>query len=124
MKRYGSVIGVNEATLPEYKRLHAAVWPAILQIIADFHIRNYSIYVRKLPDGLHYLFSHFEYHGENFKADMEQLASFPVMKEWWSVCEPLQAPLADRTPGDWWATMEEVFFFEGGEDKGGYKEGK
>ena len=28
MKRYGSVIGVKPEKLEEYKKLHAAVWPA------------------------------------------------------------------------------------------------
>ena len=39
----------------EYKRLHAAVWPGVLRMIRKCHIRNYSIYLRKLPDGKLYL---------------------------------------------------------------------
>ena len=49
--RYGSVIGLRPETLDDYKRLHAAVWPDILQKIKDCKIRNYSIFLRKLPDG-------------------------------------------------------------------------
>ena len=71
MKRYGMVLGLREEKIDEYKRLHAAVWPGVLKKIAECNIRNFSIYLRKLPDGKHYLFSYFEYVGEDYDADME-----------------------------------------------------
>lgn len=112
MKRYGSIIGVRAEKLKEYKRLHAAVWPEVLKTIKDCNIRNYSIYLRKLPDGKHYLFSYFEYTGKNFKADMKKMAADPVTRKWWSVCIPCQEPLPDRAKDEWWADMEEVFHQE------------
>lgn len=66
--------------LDEYKRLHEAVWPEVLQIIKEAKIRNYSIYLRRLPDGEHYLFSYFEYVGTDFTGDMDRLASNPVTR--------------------------------------------
>ena len=33
-------------------------------------------------------------------------------QEWWTVCNPMQAPLEHRKPGEWWASMEEVFHTE------------
>ena len=51
MKRYGSVIGLRPEKLDEYVRLHAAVWPNVLKMIRECNIRNYSIYLRRLPDG-------------------------------------------------------------------------
>jgi L-rhamnose mutarotase len=109
MKRYGSVIGVREEQLDEYKRLHAAVWPGVLRMIAACHIRNYSIYLRRMPDGNHYLFSYFEYVGADFAADMARMAADPETQRWWEVCKPCQIPLADRAEGEWWAGMTEVF---------------
>jgi L-rhamnose mutarotase len=109
MKRYGSVIGVRPEKLDEYRKLHAAVWPDVLKMIHLCHIRNYSIYLRRLDDGRHYLFSYFEYTGNDFAADMAKMAADPATQRWWSVCEPCQQPLADRAPDEWWATMEEVF---------------
>ena len=109
MQRFGSVIEVRAEKLDEYKRLHAAVWPDVLNQISRSHIRNYSIFLRMLPDGRHYLFSYFEYTGENFAADMATMAGDPVTKKWWDVCGPCQLPLADRAKGEWWASMEEVF---------------
>lgn len=109
MKRYGSVIEVREDKLEEYKKLHAAVWPGVLAMIARCNIRNYSIYLRKLPDGKYYLFSYFEYTGEDFAADGAKMAADPETQRWWDVCEPCQIPLPDRAEGEWWADMEEVF---------------
>ena len=109
MKRYGSVIGLRPEKLDEYVRLHAAVWPGVLRTIRECNIRNYSIYLRRLPDGCHYLFSYFEYLGNDFAADMAKMAADPATQQWWDVCKPYQAPLADRAAGEWWAPMDEVF---------------
>ncbi len=108
MQRYGMVIGLKPSQLKEYVTLHAAAWPAVLKMIKQCHIRNYSIYLRKLA-GKHYLFSYFEYTGKNFAADMAKMAADPVTQEWWSLCKPCQQPLRDRKRGEWWAGMEEVF---------------
>jgi L-rhamnose mutarotase len=109
MKRYGSVIGVKAEKLAEYKALHAAVWPDVQKMITECHIRNYSIYLRKMPDGKHYLFSYFEYAGTDFAADSARMAADPTTQKWWSVCMPCQEPLPNRAPDEWWAGMEEVF---------------
>ncbi len=109
MKRYGSIIELRPDKVEEYKELHAAVWPGVADMITQCNIRNYSIYLRKLPDGRHYLFSYFEYLGEDFAADAAKMAADPETQRWWDVCKPCQAPLPDRAEGEWWAKMEEVF---------------
>lgn len=109
MKRYGSVIGVKAEKIEEYKKLHAAVWPDVLKMIATCNIRNYSIYLRQMPDGKYYLFSYFEYVGTDFAADGAKMAADPTTQKWWDVCKPCQEPLSNRGPGEWWADMEEVF---------------
>ena len=109
MKRYGWIIGVKEDKIDEYKKLHAAVWPEILDMIKQCNISNYSIYMRKLPDGKNYLFSYLEYTGDDFTADMAKMAADPMTQKWWDVCMPCQEPLPDKAEGEWWADMEEVF---------------
>ena len=104
MKRYGTVIRVRPEKLAEYTRLHSAVWPEVLDMIEQCNIRNYSIYHK---DG--WLFSYFEYHGDNFEADMAKMAADPMTQKWWDVCKPCHEPLQTRAEGEWWATMEEVF---------------
>ena len=109
MKRYGMVLGLQPGKIEEYKKLHAAVWPDVLKMIQQCHIQNYSIYLHKLDDGQHYLFSYFEYTGADFAADMAKMAADPTTQRWWSCCKPCQKPLAHRAPDEWWANMEEVF---------------
>ena len=107
MQRIGMVIGVRPDRITEYRRLHAAVWPDVLAMISACNIRNYSIFLKE-PENL--LFSFFEYHGDDYAADMAKMAADPKTQEWWSVCMPCQVPLETRRPGEWWAGMEEVFF--------------
>ena len=112
MKRYGWVIGVRGDKIAEYKKLHADVWPGVLDMIKQCHIENYSIYLRKLEDGKTYLFSYLEYTGDDFDADMAKMAADPTTQKWWDVCKPCQEPLADLAEGQWWADMEEVFHLD------------
>ena len=112
MERYGMVIGVKAEKIDEYKALHADAWADVLKMIEKCNIRSYSIYLRKLPDGKHYLFSYFEYVGTDFEADMARMAADSTTQRWWDVCMPCQEPLPDRPEGEWWAPMEEVFHCE------------
>lgn len=104
MKRYGMVLKLRPKKYQEYKRLHAAVWPAVLKMIRKCHIRNYSIYHKN-----GYLFSYFEYTGKDFAGDMAKMAADPTTQKWWAVCKPCQQPLLTRAKGEWWANMEQLF---------------
>jgi L-rhamnose mutarotase len=110
--RYGSVIGVREEKLDYYKELHANPWPEVNRMIKECNIRNYSIYLRRMPDGKYYLFSYFEYTGKDFEADMERMAADPATQRWWKETDPCQTPLPDRAEGEWWAAMEEVYHLD------------
>ncbi len=112
MKRYGSVIVVRPEKLAEYQELHTAVWPEVREMIKACHLQNYSIFLRRLADGQHYLFSYFEYTGTDFAADMAKMAADPSTQKWWAVCKPCHQPLADRAPDEWWAGMEELFHLD------------
>jgi L-rhamnose mutarotase len=109
MKRIGVTIGLRKEALDEYKRIHVKLWPEIEGAIKAAGIRNYSIFYN---DGQ--LFGYFEHPGPDaeFAAAMKRLADAPRMREWWNLTEPMQVPRADRKPGDWWTTMEEVFHLE------------
>lgn len=104
MQRYGSVIKLKPEKLEEYKTLHANAWPEVLKMIRECNIRNYTIYYKD-----EFLFSHFEYIGEDFAADMQKMAADPKTQEWWKLTDPCQEPLETRKPGEWWASMEEFF---------------
>ena len=105
--RLASVIGIPAENVEEYERLHAAVWPAVLERLRESHMTNYSIY--RHGD---LLFSYLEYTGDDLDADNAAIAANEATREWWAVCEPLQRPLADRAPGEWWKTLPEVFHLD------------
>jgi L-rhamnose mutarotase len=109
MQRYGMVTGVHPDKIEEYKTLHAAVWPDVLKKIAECNIRNYTIYLREIPGAGPLLFSHFEYIGDDFDADMAKMAADKTTQEWWEHCNPCQRPIAKGEVGNTWVSMEEVF---------------
>ena len=104
MQRYGQVIGVKPDQIEAYKRLHAQVWPEVLAMIRACNIRNYSIFRHGTQ-----LFAYFEYVGEDFAADIAMMAADPKTQAWWKFTDPLQEPLPDRSAGEWWSSMKEVF---------------
>lgn len=112
MARFGMVIGLKADQLDEYQKLYEAVWPDVLKTAINCHIGNYTIFLRKMPDGEYYLFNYFEYHGIDYAADMRRMASDPVTQEWWKLCMPCLEPLPDRTEGEWWAMMQEIYHYE------------
>jgi len=103
------VIGINEDKIEEYKKLHAAAWPDVLKMIEECHIQNYSIYLHRINNAGYFLFSYFEYTGDDFDADMKKMAADTKTQQWWELCKPCQIPLETRGEGEWWADMEEVF---------------
>ncbi|NIG54484.1 L-rhamnose mutarotase [Chitinophaga sp. Cy-1792] len=109
VKRYGMVTGIKAEKIGYYKQLHAAIWPAVAQTISKCHIRNYSIYLKEI-DGKSYLFSYFEYTGDDFTGDMKKMAADTATQRWWKETAPMQVPLPDAAAaGETWSNMEEVF---------------
>jgi L-rhamnose mutarotase len=107
MQRFGLVIKLKAGSADAYRTLHAAVWPEVQDMIRQCKIENYSIYFK---DDL--LFTYFEYHGTDLKADWAKMAADPRTQEWWAVTQPLQQPLETRREGEWWAEMDEVFHMD------------
>jgi len=107
MKRFGMTLRLKPGKLEIYKTYHAAVWPEVLDKIKECNIRNYSIFFK---DDI--LFSYFEYHGDDMKADWAKMAAHRKTQEWWAIMEPMQDPLATRKEGEWWAEMEQVFHLD------------
>ncbi len=101
------IISLKAEQVMNYKSLHNAVWPEVLALLKLYNIRNYSIFLKE-PENL--LFSYFEYDGNNYESDMEKLSKEPTIQAWWDLCMPCQQPLDSVKEGQWWSTMEEVFY--------------
>jgi len=109
VERYGMVTGLKPEKVAYYKKLHAAVWPGVLKKITECNIRNYSIYLQEI-DGKPYLFSYWEYTGDDFKADMKKMAADTTTQRWWKETAPTHQPLAEAAAkNETWSRMEEVF---------------
>jgi L-rhamnose mutarotase len=112
VKRYASITGLKPDSIKAYKDLHAHAWPAVLKKIKECNIQNYSIYIKQI-DGKPYLFSYFEYVGDDFNTDMQKMAADTTTQRWWKRTDPTQLPLPDAAAkGKIWSDMEEVFHTE------------
>ena len=109
MQRMGLVIGIVPEKIKEYTELHDNTWPEIHALLSKANIRNYSIFLRE-PENL--LFAYWEYHGQDFDADMQMVSEQDVMKRWWKICSPCQVPLESREKGEHWAMMQQVFYHD------------
>lgn len=107
--RVGMVTGLKPEKIAYYKELHANTWEGVLKKIKECNIRNYSIYFKKIEDK-YYLFSYYEYIGDNYELDMKKIASDSVTQRWWRETDPCQQPLPDAAAaGEIWSPMDEVF---------------
>jgi L-rhamnose mutarotase len=109
-QRFGMVIGLKPEKIEYYKQLHANCWPGVLKQITESNINNYSIYLKEIEPGKYYLFSYFEYDGDNFERDMKKLAANSEAKRFWKETDPCQNPIVTASEGEWWSQMEEVFY--------------
>lgn len=107
--RFGMVTGVKPEKVDYYKELHADTWDGVLKKIHECNIRNYSIYLQKIDDKL-FLFSYYEYVGDNYEEDMRKIAADSVTQRWWKETDPCQIPLPEAAAQQKiWTSMEEVF---------------
>jgi L-rhamnose mutarotase len=110
VRRFHGVVGLRPEKADYYFKIHAAVWPGVLKMIEQANIRNFSIAVKEI-DGKPYLFSYFEYVGDDFDADMKRIAADPETQRWWKETEPCQLPLPDAAAkGAIWSDAREVFY--------------
>jgi L-rhamnose mutarotase len=104
VERFVQVVRVKPERIDDYEQIHAAVWPSVLATIRACNIRNYSIYRYN-----NLLIAYFDYVGEEFESDMGRMAADPGTQEWWTHTDPMQEPVQEHKPGQWWTRLPEVF---------------
>lgn len=104
MKRVAQTVRLRPEHREEYLRLHSAVWPGVEAALRAANIRNYSIFLRE-----DMLFGYFEYHGDNFEADMATIAADPATQDWWKRTDPCQESSADTGTGGTWSDLTEIW---------------
>lgn len=108
MKRFGMFVKLKKDKIKEYKKLHSAVWPEVLDKLKQCNFRNYSIYNKDRN-----LFAYFEYTGSDYNADIEKLLSDPICAKWEKMCDECFEP--GKTVGkskELWVEMEEIFHLD------------
>jgi L-rhamnose mutarotase len=104
VQRYAQIIRLKPEAEAEYRRIHEAVWPSVLEQIRRSNITNYSIFLR---DGV--LFAYYEYAGDDHDGDLAAMAADPETQRWWRITDPMQEPVDGAAPGEKWSPLTEVF---------------
>mmetsp|Transcript_1865 Transcript_1865/g.4285 ORF Transcript_1865/g.4285 Transcript_1865/m.4285 type:complete len:176 (-) Transcript_1865:272-799(-) len=115
-KRFAGVIKLKPDMYNQYTQLHDHTWDEVMTRMYKSNMRNFVVYYHKDTS---LMFHHWEYVGSDMKADMDAIAADPVVRKWWSYCEPCQEPFNWEGPppsqggdggegGEWWSPMEEV----------------
>jgi len=104
MERVGFTMRVLPGQEAEYRRRHAAVWPAMLDALKLAGCRDYSIFIRGSD-----LFAYLEV--DDFGAFRATMAASPVNGRWQAEMAALIDPLTDPATG-FHQRLEEVFHLE------------
>lgn len=107
MRRFGQMIKIKPGCLEEYKKHHKNPLLGVNEMIKECNLQNYSIFSRG-----EYLFTYFEYVGDDFDADMAKMAADPLTQQWWDIVKPLMEPLEDKKPEEFWSDMEEIYYLK------------
>src|ERR1700740_1640549 len=105
-KRVGMVIGIKPDKISAYEALHAASNPGVRDLLNKYNMHNFSIYMQQVDADHYYLFGYYEYTGQDYQGDMAKLSAEPRNKEWLSITDPMQFPLAGQKS---WTVMSEVY---------------
>jgi len=112
VRRLAQTIKLKPEYVEEYIKIHAAVWPSVLERIAKCNIHDYSIFYDE-KSGI--LFASFKYTGDNYEADMQQMKDDPETLRWWEVTDKMQESQdggKSSKEGQWWRELKEVFYVQ------------
>lgn len=105
MKRVGFQFKVREDRLDEYKALHQAVWPEMLEALREAGWHNYTLFMR--DDGL--VFGYFETE-ESLQAAQEKMAATEVNSRWQAYMSQFTDDQA--RPDEGFVELEEYFHLD------------
>jgi L-rhamnose mutarotase len=106
MQRVCFQLQVKPERIEEYKARHRAVWPEMLQALAETGWHNYSLFLR--PDGL--LIGYFE--TPSLEAAQAGMATTEVNARWQAEMADFFVELGEARPDTGFVRLEEVFHLE------------
>ena len=105
MRRYCFQLQVRPDRIQDYTRAHAAVWPEMVQALADTGWHHYSLFLRR--DGL--LIGYVESH--DLAASQRAMAATEVNARWQAAMGDFFVDL-DVAPDEGFVLLDEVFHLE------------
>lgn len=76
----------------EYKRRHDAIWPALVELLQDAGISDYSIHLDQETGHLIGVLTRSADHG------MDRLPDHPLMQKWWAHMSDIMETAPDNSP--------------------------
>lgn len=104
---FGMVVKLKAGSEDEYRRLHADGNPGVRDLLVKYHLRNFHIFLQRMPDGHLYEFGTYTYMGTDRERDMRLLNAEPRNAAWLEVCDPMQESITAGTAG--WTMSELVY---------------
>lgn len=115
---YAGMIKANPDLILQYMQLHDATWAEVMSRMYRANMRDFVVWIHEETNTM---FHQFVYCGHDFDADMASVASDPIVRFWWTYCEPCQEPLHWKGkppsqggtgdpdfPGQWWSPLKQV----------------
>ncbi len=84
----------------EYRTLHQAVWPGVVDQLVRARNRNLSIFLVE-EGGLLLKFLYVEYMGNDEEKDGASNLADPINQRWWKLTDACQKPFSDVKEGIW-----------------------
>ena len=86
----------------EYKKRHDEIWPELQSLLKDTGISDYSIFLDETTNSL------FGVMKANDPAKLNNLASSPIMQQWWKYMGDIMESNPDNSPVS--TLLTEVFY--------------
>lgn len=107
MKREAFLLKVKPDAIPEYKRLHAAIWEDMKQDLRNTGWHNYSLFIR--DDGLLYGYVETE---AGLEPALAGMATSDANRRWQELVANLFEGLGGRNADQSFVVLEEVFHLD------------
>lgn len=115
---FAGMIKAKPEMINQYLQLHDATWPEVMARMQQQNMRDFTVWLHAESNTM---FHQFVYVGDDFDRDMAAVAADPIVRFWWTFCEPCQTPLHwkgrppsqggagdPKWPGEWWSPLRQV----------------
>ena len=88
MKRIANITRLKDGAADDYRALHEGIWQEIVDAGHQYGLRNFTMF--RHGD---YIFSYYEYIGDDFEEDMKNKAKCKNQAEWQTECSKFKCEI-------------------------------